>query len=106
VRMRSVVNNTRFIVFFIIVLQAWWTFFPSVTSIDSSGTPGNGPMFFRCVFLSFPLKDFRFHFIIDLLGSLVEVLVNTTGAPKTEEIEVTAYSPTGRSLRCPLKKVI
>lgn len=39
------------------------------------------------------------------LGSLVEVLVNTTGAPKTEEIEVTAFSPTGRSLRCPLKKV-
>jgi filamin len=39
------------------------------------------------------------------LGSLVEVLVNTTGAPKTEEIEVIAYSPTGRLLRCPLKKV-
>lgn len=39
------------------------------------------------------------------LGSLVEVLVNATGAPKTEDILVTAYSPTGRSLKCPLKKV-
>lgn len=37
------------------------------------------------------------------LGSLVEVLVNATGAPKTEDILVTAYSPTGRSLQCPLK---
>lgn len=37
------------------------------------------------------------------LGSLVEVLVNATGAPKTEDILVTAYSPTGRSLKCPLK---
>lgn len=39
------------------------------------------------------------------LGSLVEVLVNATGAPKTEDILVTAYSPSGRSLKCPLKKV-
>lgn len=39
------------------------------------------------------------------LGSLVEVLVNATGAPKSEDILVTAYSPTGRSLKCPLKKV-
>lgn len=39
------------------------------------------------------------------LGSLVEVLVNATGAPKTEDILVTAYSPSGRSHRCPLKKV-
>lgn len=39
------------------------------------------------------------------LGSLVEVLVNATGAPKTEDILVTAYSPTGRSMKCPLKKV-
>jgi hypothetical protein len=47
-----------------------------------------------------------FSFLLFVLaGSLVEVLVNTTGAPRTEEIEVTAYSPTGRSLRCPLKKV-
>lgn len=37
------------------------------------------------------------------LGSLVEVLVNATGAPKIEDILVTAYSPTGRSLKCPLK---
>lgn len=36
------------------------------------------------------------------LGSLVQVLVNATGAPKREEILVTAYSPTGRSLNCPL----
>lgn len=39
------------------------------------------------------------------LGSLVEVLVNATGAPRSEDILVTAYSPTGRSLKCPLKKV-
>lgn len=39
------------------------------------------------------------------IGSLVEVLVNATGAPKTEDILVTAYAPSGRSLRCPLKKV-
>ncbi|GAB0098238.1 filamin-C isoform X1 [Sergentomyia squamirostris] len=39
------------------------------------------------------------------LGSLVEVLVNATGAPKSEDILVTAYSPTARPLRCPLKKV-
>lgn len=38
------------------------------------------------------------------LGSLVEVLVNATGAPKSEDILVTAYSPTGRSLKCPLKR--
>lgn len=37
------------------------------------------------------------------LGSLVEVLVNATGAPKSEDILVTAYSPTGRSLKCPLR---
>lgn len=39
------------------------------------------------------------------LGSLVEVLVNATGAPKTEDILVTAYSPSGRSHKCPLKKL-
>lgn len=39
------------------------------------------------------------------LGSLVEVLVNATGAPKTEDILVTAFSPTGRQLKCPLKNV-
>lgn len=39
------------------------------------------------------------------LGSLVEVLVNATGAPKSEDILVTAYSPTGRSMKCPLKKI-
>jgi len=39
------------------------------------------------------------------LGSLVEVLVNATGAPKSEDILVTAYSPTGRSLKCPIRKV-
>jgi filamin len=39
------------------------------------------------------------------LGSLVEVLVNATGAPRSEDILVTAYSPSGRSLKCPLKKV-
>ncbi|XP_058054906.1 filamin-A [Anopheles bellator] len=39
------------------------------------------------------------------LGSLVEVLVNATGAPKTEDILVTAYSPSGRPLKCPLKKI-
>ncbi|XP_037903805.1 filamin-B isoform X3 [Hermetia illucens] len=38
------------------------------------------------------------------LGSLVEVLVNATGAPKTEDILVTAYSPSGRSHKCPIKK--
>lgn len=38
------------------------------------------------------------------LGSLVEVLVNATGAPKSEDILVTAYSPSGRSLKCPLKR--
>lgn len=37
------------------------------------------------------------------IGSLVEVLVNATGAPKSEDILVTAYSPSGRSLKCPLK---
>lgn len=37
------------------------------------------------------------------LGSLVEVVVNATGAPKSEDILVTAYSPTGRSLKCPLR---
>ncbi|XP_055852874.1 filamin-A isoform X2 [Episyrphus balteatus] len=39
------------------------------------------------------------------LGSLVEVLVNATGAPKTEDILVTAVSPSGISHKCPLKKV-
>jgi filamin len=39
------------------------------------------------------------------IGSLVEVLVNATGAPRTEDILVTAYAPSGRSMRCPLKKV-
>lgn len=39
------------------------------------------------------------------IGSLVEVLVNATGAPRSEDILVTAYSPSGRSLKCPLKKV-
>ena len=39
------------------------------------------------------------------LGSLVEVLVNATGAPRSEDILVTAYSPSGRPLKCPLKKV-
>lgn len=39
------------------------------------------------------------------IGSLVEVLVNATGAPKSEDILVTAYSPSGRSLKCPLKKL-
>lgn len=39
------------------------------------------------------------------LGSLVEVLVNATGAPRTEDILVTAYSPSGRSHKCPLKRV-
>uniref|UniRef100_A0A1I8PB52 Calponin-homology (CH) domain-containing protein n=1 Tax=Stomoxys calcitrans TaxID=35570 RepID=A0A1I8PB52_STOCA len=39
------------------------------------------------------------------LGSLVEVLVNATGAPKTEDILVTAVSPMGISHKCPLKKV-
>lgn len=37
------------------------------------------------------------------IGSLVEVLVNATGAPKSEDILVTAYSPSGRSLQCDLK---
>ncbi|XP_017783791.1 PREDICTED: filamin-A-like isoform X1 [Nicrophorus vespilloides] len=36
------------------------------------------------------------------LGSLVQVLVNATGAPKREDILVTAYSPMGRPLACPL----
>ncbi|XP_017077834.1 filamin-A isoform X2 [Drosophila eugracilis] len=39
------------------------------------------------------------------LGSLVEVLVNATGAPKTEDILVTAVSPTGISHNCALKKI-
>ncbi|XP_041632980.1 filamin-A isoform X2 [Drosophila kikkawai] len=39
------------------------------------------------------------------LGSLVEVLVNATGAPKTEDILVTAVSPSGISHNCPLKKI-
>ncbi|XP_048520685.1 filamin-A [Dendroctonus ponderosae] len=39
------------------------------------------------------------------LGSLVQVLVNATGAPKREDILVTAYSPTGRPLDCPLTTV-
>lgn len=39
------------------------------------------------------------------LGSLVEVLVNATGAPKTEDILVTAVSPMGISHNCPLKRV-
>lgn len=39
------------------------------------------------------------------LGSLVEVLVNATGAPKSEDILVTAFSPTGRALPCPLQSV-
>lgn len=39
------------------------------------------------------------------IGSLVEVLVNATGAPRSEDILVTAYSPSGRSMKCPLKKV-
>lgn len=38
------------------------------------------------------------------LGSLVEVLVNATGAPKTEDILVTAVSPSGISHNCQLKK--
>lgn len=37
------------------------------------------------------------------LGSLVQVLVNATGAPKKEDILVTAYSPQGRPLKCPLQ---
>ncbi|XP_050514727.1 filamin-A isoform X1 [Diabrotica virgifera virgifera] len=36
------------------------------------------------------------------LGSLVQVLVNATGAPRREDILVTAYSPSGRPLDCPL----
>lgn len=39
------------------------------------------------------------------LGSLVQVLVNATGAPKREDILVTAYSPTGRPLDCPLTTI-
>ncbi|XP_068905096.1 filamin-A isoform X2 [Tenebrio molitor] len=39
------------------------------------------------------------------LGSLVQVLVNATGAPRREDILVTAYSPTGRPLNCPLKTI-
>nr|CAH7749585.1 unnamed protein product [Callosobruchus chinensis] len=36
------------------------------------------------------------------LGSLVQVLVNATGAPRREDILVTAYSPSGRPVNCPL----
>ncbi|CAH0557049.1 unnamed protein product [Brassicogethes aeneus] len=39
------------------------------------------------------------------LGSLVQVLVNATGAPKREDILVTAYSPSGRPLNCPLTTI-
>ncbi|KRT80951.1 Actin binding protein, partial [Oryctes borbonicus] len=39
------------------------------------------------------------------LGSLVQVLVSATGAPKREDILVMAYSPTGRTLKCPLSTV-
>lgn len=39
------------------------------------------------------------------LGSLVQVLVNATGAPKREDILVTAYSPLGRALQCPLTTI-
>lgn len=39
------------------------------------------------------------------LGSLVEVLVNATGAPKSEDIFVTAVSPMGIEHNCPLKKI-
>lgn len=39
------------------------------------------------------------------IGSLVEVLVNATGAPRTEDILVAALSPSGRSHKLPLKKV-
>lgn len=39
------------------------------------------------------------------IGSLVEVLVNATGAPRSEDILVTAYSPSGRSSRLQIKKV-
>ncbi|XP_076270429.1 filamin-type immunoglobulin domains fbug isoform X3 [Rhynchophorus ferrugineus] len=39
------------------------------------------------------------------LGSLVQVLVNATGAPRKEDILVTAYSPTGRPLDCPLTTI-
>ncbi|XP_057668388.1 filamin-A isoform X2 [Diorhabda carinulata] len=39
------------------------------------------------------------------LGSLVQVLVNATGAPRKEDILVTAYSPSGRPLNCPLKVI-
>lgn len=39
------------------------------------------------------------------LGSLVQVLVNATGAPKREDILVTAYGPHGRPLRCPLESI-
>nr|XP_023019237.1 filamin-A isoform X3 [Leptinotarsa decemlineata] len=39
------------------------------------------------------------------LGSLVQVLVNATGTPRREDILVTAYSPTGRPLNCPLTVV-
>jgi filamin len=35
----------------------------------------------------------------------VEVLVNATGAPRSEDILVTAYAPSGRSHKCQLKKV-
>ncbi|KAF5298465.1 hypothetical protein FQR65_LT01244 [Abscondita terminalis] len=37
------------------------------------------------------------------LGSLVQVLVNATGAPRKEDIRVIAYSPHGRPLNCPLQ---
>ncbi|KAF5295411.1 hypothetical protein FQA39_LY13072 [Lamprigera yunnana] len=39
------------------------------------------------------------------LGSLVQVLVNATGAPRREDIRVIAYSPHGRPLNCPLKTI-
>ncbi|KAB0797522.1 hypothetical protein PPYR_08515 [Photinus pyralis] len=39
------------------------------------------------------------------LGSLVQVLVNATGAPRREDIRVIAYSPHGRPLNCPLTTI-
>lgn len=39
------------------------------------------------------------------LGSLVQVLVNATGAPKREDILVSAYSPSDRLLNCPLTTI-
>ncbi|KAK4880796.1 hypothetical protein RN001_008942 [Aquatica leii] len=39
------------------------------------------------------------------LGSLVQVLVNATGAPRREDIRVIAYSPHGRPLNCPLQTI-